>query len=64
MATRRAVHGNPELSFREAETAALVAARLSEIGGYDVTEGVAPGHGVRVALCYNVLHYGAPDYSM
>ena len=49
VSTRRAVHCNPELSFFEKETAALVAARLGSLGGYEITEGVAPGHGV-VAL--------------
>jgi amidohydrolase len=50
VATRRAVHQNPELSFREAQTAALVAARLRALPGYDVTEGIAPGHGVVATL--------------
>ena len=48
-ATRREIHANPELSFHEKETAALVAARLRVLPGFDVTEGIAPGHGV-VAL--------------
>jgi amidohydrolase len=47
--TRRTLHANPELSFFEKETAALVVARLQECGGYEITENVAPGHGV-VAL--------------
>jgi hippurate hydrolase len=42
--TRRHLHHNPELSFHEAETAALVAARLEE-WGYQVTRNVG-GHGV------------------
>ena len=50
VATRRAVHQNPELSFREAQTAALVAARLRALPGYDVTENIAPGHGVVATL--------------
>lgn len=33
---RRTIHANPELSFREYQTAALVADTLSEIGGYRV----------------------------
>ena len=33
---RRIIHANPELSFREYQTAALVADTLSEIGGYTV----------------------------
>ena len=48
--TRRAIHTNPELSFRERETAALIAERLREIGQYDITEGVAPGYGVVAVL--------------
>ena len=55
-ATRRQIHKNPELSFFEKETAALVAARLRALPGYTVSEGVAPGHGV-VAL----LHGGAGE---
>ena len=31
---RRIIHANPELSFREYQTAALVADTLAEIGGY------------------------------
>jgi hippurate hydrolase len=41
---RRHLHQHPELSFKEAATAELVAARLSE-WGYEVTRGVG-GHGV------------------
>jgi hippurate hydrolase len=41
--TRRQIHANPEVSFFETETAALVAARLRTFPGYEVTEGVAPG---------------------
>ena len=33
---RRAIHANPELSFQEFQTAALVADTLNEIGGYTV----------------------------
>lgn len=33
---RRIIHANPELSFREYQTAALVADTLSEIGGYKI----------------------------
>lgn len=33
---RRIIHANPELSFREYQTAALVADTLGEIGGYTV----------------------------
>lgn len=33
---RRTIHANPELSFQEYETAALVADTLNEIGGYRV----------------------------
>jgi len=44
------LHANPELSFQERETAALVAAELRE-AGYEVTEGVG-GYGV-VALLRN-----------
>lgn len=33
---RRVIHANPELSFQEYETAALVAETLAEIGGYRV----------------------------
>ncbi len=33
---RRVIHANPELSFQEYETAALVADTLAEIGGYRV----------------------------
>eukprot|EP00961_Rhodomonas_salina_P239393 3234002-Rhodomonas_salina.2 len=41
-ATRRHLHANPELSFFEKDTAALVAARLRALPGYEVTEGIAP----------------------
>jgi hippurate hydrolase len=41
---RRHIHRHPELSFEEAETAALVAQKL-EAWGYQVTRGVG-GHGV------------------
>ena len=41
---RRGLHQRPELSFQEEQTAALVAARLTE-WGYDVSTGVG-GHGV------------------
>ncbi len=34
---RRTIHANPELSFQEYQTAALVAETLAEIGGYTVT---------------------------
>lgn len=34
---RRTIHANPELSFQEFQTAALVAETLAEIGGYTVT---------------------------
>jgi amidohydrolase len=37
---RRAIHANPELSFQEYQTAALVADTLAEIGGYRVRTGV------------------------
>jgi amidohydrolase len=37
---RRAIHANPELSFQEYQTAALVADTLAEIGGYRVQTGV------------------------
>lgn len=37
---RRIIHQNPELSFQEFQTAALVAETLSEIGGYEVRTGV------------------------
>ena len=33
---RRIIHANPELSFREYQTAALVAETLGEIGGYTI----------------------------
>jgi amidohydrolase len=33
---RRVIHANPELSFREYQTAALVADTLNEIGGYTI----------------------------
>ena len=35
---RRAIHANPELSFQEFQTAALVADTLNEIGGYQLTD--------------------------
>lgn len=38
---RRTIHANPELSFREFETAELVASTLKTIPGMNVTEGVA-----------------------
>jgi hippurate hydrolase len=41
---RHQIHQNPELSFKEAATSALVAARLEE-WGYEVTRNVG-GHGV------------------
>lgn len=37
---RRVIHANPELSFQEHQTAALVADTLAEIGGYRVRTGV------------------------
>ena len=37
---RRIIHANPELSFQEYQTAALVADTLAEIGGYRVRTGV------------------------
>jgi len=37
---RRTIHANPELSFREYQTAALVADTLNEIGGYSIRTGV------------------------
>lgn len=37
---RRTIHANPELSFQEYQTAALVADTLAEIGGYRVRTGV------------------------
>lgn len=37
---RRTIHANPELSFQEYATAALVAETLQEIGGYDIRTGV------------------------
>jgi len=40
VATRRDIHAHPELGFEESRTAALVAARLRELG-YDVHEGIA-----------------------
>ena len=43
-ATRQRIHQHPELSFQEADTAALVANQLSA-WGWDVTGGVG-GHGV------------------
>ena len=43
-ATRRHIHQHPELSFQEADTAALVARHLQE-WGWGVTRGVG-GHGV------------------
>jgi len=43
-ATRRHLHQHPELSFQEADTAALVAERL-QAWGWQVTRGVG-GHGV------------------
>ncbi|MGE3927453.1 MAG: amidohydrolase, partial [Lautropia sp.] len=43
-ALRRSIHGNPELSEQEVETAALVADRL-EGWGWQVTRGIG-GHGV------------------
>ena len=46
--TRRDIHANPELSNEEVRTAALVAARLRELGFEDIRTGVAK-HGV-VAL--------------
>ena len=49
IATRHHLHRNPELSGAEAETAALVAARLREWGLDDVRTGVA-GHGVTAVL--------------
>jgi hippurate hydrolase len=42
--TRRRLHRHPELSFQEADTAALVAERL-QAWGWQVTSGVG-GHGV------------------
>ncbi|TKC81613.1 amidohydrolase [Trinickia terrae] len=41
---RHQIHQHPELSYEEAETAALVAGKL-EAWGYDVTRGIG-GHGV------------------
>ena len=41
---RHQIHQNPELSFKEAATSALVAARLAE-WGYEVTRNIG-GHGV------------------
>ena len=41
---RHQIHQNPELSFKEAATSALVAARLEE-WGYEVTRNIG-GHGV------------------
>jgi hippurate hydrolase len=43
-ATRQHIHQHPELSFQEADTAALVAGHLQD-WGWDVTRGVG-GHGV------------------
>jgi amidohydrolase len=40
IATRRDLHAHPELGFEEVRTAAIVAARLRELG-YDVHEGIA-----------------------
>lgn len=37
---RRTIHANPELSFQEYETAALIAETLNEIGGYRIKTGV------------------------
>ena len=45
---RRGLHQQPELSFQEERTAALVAARLAE-WGYEVSTGVG-GHGVVATL--------------
>ena len=47
-AIRRHLHANPELSFSEAKTAAMVAERL-EAWGYEVTRNVG-GHGVVARL--------------
>ena len=49
VATRHHLHRNPELSGAEAETSALVAARLREWGLDDVRTGLA-GHGVTAVL--------------
>jgi len=37
---RRTIHANPEMSFQEFETAALVVDTLTEIGGYEIRPGV------------------------
>ncbi|WP_445682378.1 M20 aminoacylase family protein [Radicibacter daui] len=47
-AIRRHLHANPELSFKEAKTAAMVAEKL-ESWGYEVTRNVG-GHGVVARL--------------
>ena len=47
--TRRDIHANPELSNEEKRTAALVAARLKELGLEDIRTGVAK-HGVVAML--------------
>ena len=47
--TRRDIHANPELSNEEKRTAALVAARLKELGLEDIKTGVAK-HGVTALL--------------
>ena len=57
--TRRDIHMNPELSFYEKGTAAMVAARLHALG-LEVTENVKPGHGVVGLLKGTRAVAGAP----
>ena len=50
---RRRIHANPELSYEEKETAALVAAELKALG-LEVVENVGGRHGNGTALCLPV----------
>jgi amidohydrolase len=57
VATRRHIHANPELSFKEVQTASFVAAQLRSYG-YAVTEGISGtgivadlGEGKTIAIC-------------
>jgi amidohydrolase len=57
VATRRQIHANPELSFKEVETASFAAKQLRSYG-YTVTEGISGtgivadfGEGKTIAIC-------------